>query len=143
MFNMGLFQTSWKSTGAFHFPSPLEQVLLTTAPCRAPLGAGAVPGGRQRDRRQQSQAGGHPKPEKPRAGPGFPGMFSRKQNVSGFAQRGVSWLPPYPPTGTVPAGQCLAPGAPLTCSFCSSTTSAIFSLSCLVCLAFQYCFWAE
>lgn len=47
MFNMGLFQTSWKSTGAFHFPSPLEQVLLTTAPCRAPLGAGGKAAGQE------------------------------------------------------------------------------------------------
>ncbi len=31
----------------------------------------------------------------------------------------------------------------LTCSFCSRTTSAILSFSCLACLAFQNCFWAE
>lgn len=36
MFKMGLFQTLWKSTGAFRFPSPLEQVLLVAAP-PAPL----------------------------------------------------------------------------------------------------------
>lgn len=36
MFKMGLFQILWKSTGAFRFPSPLEQVLLVAAP-PAPL----------------------------------------------------------------------------------------------------------
>jgi len=36
MFNMGLFQTSWKSTGAFLFHSPLHQVLAAAAPSPAP-----------------------------------------------------------------------------------------------------------
>lgn len=40
--------------------------------------------------------------------------------------------------------QCLGGGGvSLTCSFCSRTTSAILSFSCLACLAFQNCFWAE
>lgn len=36
MFHMGLFQTSGKSTGAFLFHSPLEQVLAAAAPSPTP-----------------------------------------------------------------------------------------------------------
>lgn len=102
MFNMGLFQTSWKSTGAFHFPSPLEQVLLTTAPCWAPLGAGAVPGGRQRDRRQQSQAGGHQKQKNPGQVLASQACFPGSRMSPGLHSEGFCGCHPTRPRGLSP-----------------------------------------